>query len=606
MSEILVVVADAFAAAMYAVAIVVLVFVARGRRLDRTSMGLLAGLALMGLFLGISNALEHSGVTDALDLYEDYLEIAFTPLFLYFAYSVVTARELARRRAAEAELSRANRALKVIRHCLQVMARAVDEAELAQSICDVMVGVGGYGCACLEIAGATGDADAPLLARATQGSRRCDDEDREDREARGTGARLEQQLTPGPNPLGRVIICDGEHAGFDQAEARLLSELSEEIAYGLWSLRERRARRKAERALQESESRYRRLVELSPDAVLAVQDGRIAFVNRRGLSLLGADTADQVVGIAPGDLLAPEAGFEGAGEGLDDVLREGLPEGALGLGGEDRIVTVEARLGRLDGTSTQVELEGAPLALEGKPAALLIMRDITERKQVDALKEDFLSMVSHELRTPINAIMGYAALLGRTDAASHPNAHSRALERIPERASYMARLVDDLLEVIRIQSGELRLAKSPADLEQISRRCARDVVHDGRHSIKVQAEQGLPLVECDAARLTFAISNLLTNAVKFSPGGGRILVRVGGGPGVATISVSDEGVGIAKRDLLRIFDRFTQTDMSASRRFGGFGLGLHIVKRIVEAHGGTVSVVSEVGKGSTFTVSLPL
>jgi signal transduction histidine kinase/ActR/RegA family two-component response regulator len=229
-------------------------------------------------------------------------------------------------------------------------------------------------------------------------------------------------------------------------------------------------------------------------------------------------------------------------------------------------------------------------------------------EQANRLKDQFLAIVSHELRTPLNAILGWADMLrsGTLDVSRH----SRASHAIYDSAKRQAQLVDELLDGARIMSGKLRVETSPVDLNAIVRR-ARDVIQPAADAkrIRVMVEgDGLPvIVEGDDARLQQVTWNLLTNAVKFTPEGGTIRARVRRLNESAELSVIDTGHGISQAFLPAVFEPFRQADGSATRAHGGLGLGLTIVKHIVEAHGGTVRADSAgAGMGATFTIRVPL
>jgi PAS domain S-box-containing protein len=231
----------------------------------------------------------------------------------------------------------------------------------------------------------------------------------------------------------------------------------------------------------------------------------------------------------------------------------------------------------------------------------------SEAERANRLKDEFLATISHELRNPLNAIMGWAHML-RLGKLTEANAE-RAVETIYRNAKSQAQLVADLLDVSRIISGKLRLDVRTVDLIYI--------INAAIDSIRPAAEaKGIRLqtlldpaagpISGDADRLQQIVWNLLTNAVKFTAKGGRIQVKVQRVDSHAEIVVSDSGVGISKEFLPYVFDRFRQADASITRTHGGLGLGLSIVRQLVDLHGGSVSVHSEgEGKGTTFTITLP-
>ena len=230
-----------------------------------------------------------------------------------------------------------------------------------------------------------------------------------------------------------------------------------------------------------------------------------------------------------------------------------------------------------------------------------------EAERANRLKDEFLATVSHELRNPLNAILGWAHML-RLGKLTPPNAE-RAVETIYRNAQSQAQLVADLLDVSRIISGKLRLDMRQVDVIYIIN-AAIDSIRPAADakSIRLQTilDPAAGPISGDADRLQQIVWNLLTNAVKFTPKGGRIQVRLQRINSHVEIVVSDSGVGINKEFLPHVFDRFRQADASTTRIHGGLGLGLSIVHQLVDLHGGSVNVHSEgEGKGATFTITLP-
>jgi signal transduction histidine kinase/ActR/RegA family two-component response regulator len=231
-----------------------------------------------------------------------------------------------------------------------------------------------------------------------------------------------------------------------------------------------------------------------------------------------------------------------------------------------------------------------------------------EAENANRLKDEFLDTVSHELRTPLNAILGWAHMIRSTSLDEATVA--RAIETIERNARAQAQLVEDILDVSRVVTGKLRLNIEPVDVASVIN-SAIDSVLLAADSKDIQLEVTLDpsarYVSGDSGRLQQVAWNLLSNAIKFTPTGGRVSVRLERAGTSAQIKVSDTGQGISPQFIPFIFDRFRQADGSSTRRHGGLGLGLAIVRHLVELHGGTVSAESPGdGLGSTFTVKLPL
>jgi signal transduction histidine kinase/DNA-binding NarL/FixJ family response regulator len=232
----------------------------------------------------------------------------------------------------------------------------------------------------------------------------------------------------------------------------------------------------------------------------------------------------------------------------------------------------------------------------------------TEAEAANRMKDEFLATLSHELRTPLTALYGWACLLGETTFADE--VANKAAEAIQRNAKVQTQLIDDLLDVSRIISGKLHLDVRPMDLSAVTE-AAISVVRPAADAKSIHLTYSHPkvvrAVSGDFARLQQVIWNLLSNAVKFTPEGGRIEVRLNYTDTHAQLIVADNGKGISQDFLPHVFDRFRQADSSTTRGFGGLGLGLAIVRHLVELHGGTVNAASEGDNlGATFTTSFPL
>ncbi len=245
------------------------------------------------------------------------------------------------------------------------------------------------------------------------------------------------------------------------------------------------------------------------------------------------------------------------------------------------------------------------LGLDGRLESIVVVKqDITDRKRLEQAKTDFLSMISHELRTPLTSIIAFTDLL-LSGRGEHDDESQRFAEKIRFHGSEMQRLVEELLEVSQLESGRFPLDVRGCLVGPLVAEYAEAVSMGPDHELVMEIQQDLPEITCDPERVGSLVSNLVSNAVKYSPDGGTVTVRLTSDRRTLLLSVGDEGIGIEPDAIGSIFDRFTQADMSATRRFGGFGLGLFIVREIARAHGGQVSVESTPGAGSTFTVMLP-
>src|SRR2546430_5990500 len=256
---------------------------------------------------------------------------------------------------------------------------------------------------------------------------------------------------------------------------------------------------------------------------------------------------------------------------------------------------------RMAANLTAVAIENAQLLARESQAR-------TEAEKSNRLKDEFLATVSHELRTPLTAILGWANMLD-SDKLADVQAQ-RAIQTIQRNAKAQAELIDDILDVSRIITGNLHLNLQPTELTRVIE-AAINVVRPTADAKRIGIETELgdhpALVSGDAHRLQQIVWNLLSNAIKFTPAGGKIRIRTFEDATHVHLEIADNGPGIRADFLPHVFERFRQADSSTTRKHGGLGLGLAIVRHLVEIHGGSVHANSEgEGRGATFTVTLPL
>jgi PAS domain S-box-containing protein len=357
--------------------------------------------------------------------------------------------------------------------------------------------------------------------------------------------------------------------------------------------------------LNESERRFRQLFAGAPAgmAILAA-DGRIVSVNA-ALCAIARTDEDGIVGRDFRDF-------------VDPADRDDYTSRFASLVSTGEVSRVDRRLRAADGGEVWTELSASRLVDEGSELLVVHVQDVTDGRrlqrelaqrneqleQADRLKDELISIVSHDLRTPLTSIMGYLELALDDDGGSAAE-HRDYLLVAQRNSERLHRLVDDLLFVSRVKSGRAGLELEAADVGRL----VRDAVEN---ALPTASSAGIVLAshcdrnvtaDVDPHRLTEAIENLLSNALKFTPPGGRVDVRVAGDVDTVTIRVSDTGIGVAEEDLEHLFDRFFRT--ANAEGVPGAGLGLSIVKAIVDAHGGTIDVASGEGEGTAFALRLP-
>ena len=256
-----------------------------------------------------------------------------------------------------------------------------------------------------------------------------------------------------------------------------------------------------------------------------------------------------------------------------------------------------------------MEISSMPVMKEGRfDGTVFLLNDITKLRNLERVRRDFVSSVSHELRTPLSIISGYTETL--LDGAMHDSEHAAEfLKIILDATVQLTALVNDVLDLSRIESGQIVYQFTPVDINSVINKSIAllKLALEKKHiKLDLHIPQDLPAVHGDAVYLEIVIRNLLDNAIKYVNENGVILISAFRRDNNVYVEVEDNGVGIAKEDLSRIFERFYRVDKARSRQLGGTGLGLSIVKHIVLAHKGNVEVRSRVNQGSVFSVIFPV
>jgi PAS domain S-box-containing protein len=426
-----------------------------------------------------------------------------------------------------------------------------------------------------------------------------------------------------------LLTTVSEQAAMAIEQARLFERIQQELA----------ERKRAEQALRRSEEHFRLLIENASDV--------ITIVNMDGTIRYESPSLERLLGYKPEELVGQYA-FDFAHP--DDLTRVlDVFQDAIQNPGATR--SVEFRFRHKNGSWLTLESIGKTIVDDsGEVRVIVNSRDLTERKQIEAaleeeraslarrveertaelsaanaelaraarMKDEFLANMSHELRTPLNAVLGLCEALQEQVYGRLNEKQLKALSSIEESGRHLLVLINDILDLSKIEAGKMQLEISPVSIESIcqaSLRLINQIASKKQLKVSLSFDNALTTIHADGRRLKQIIVNLLSNAAKFTSEGGAIGLEVVGnvkpcppglaGQGVIHFTVWDTGIGISPDEMERLFQPFVQLDSSLSRQYPGTGLGLALVRRLVDMHGGGISVESEPGKGSRFTVSLP-
>jgi signal transduction histidine kinase len=342
--------------------------------------------------------------------------------------------------------------------------------------------------------------------------------------------------------------------------------------------------------IQEQKSRLEAVLESSPEAIVATDSGeRVTMVNAAAARMLGIRASDR--GRTLEEIGAPRAVLR--------CLREAAANG---------VAVREVELGEKAFWAYAAQMDrGQPdLAPNDDAGIILAVRDITEHRSLEKAKSDFVSDLSHELRTPLTTIQSAVGLLERARDRLDPLEH-RALELADQELQRIRGMVEELMTLAQMDSWKYQLEVGPANMSTVVQTAIDSVETKAqRFGIKIYfGDAGEHRCICDVQKLYQVFINLLDNAIKYSDPGARVDVEIEEDDWALTVRIRDTGVGIPKEDLNQLFERFYRVDKDRSRATGGSGLGLAISRQIVEMHGGSISVESEVDVGSVFEVRLP-
>lgn len=355
--------------------------------------------------------------------------------------------------------------------------------------------------------------------------------------------------------------------------------------------------RRSERRVKALAAELRATVEGMGDGVFLVDHrGDIVEANRAAVDLLGAASKAEVLGpIAAWGRRFQLRSPDGAPLPVEQYAALRVLAGAP-------VAQYDAVLRRADGRDVRVAVAATPVVRPGRPPlAVSVLRDVSEAARLDELREEFLSTAAHEFKTPLAVIKAYAQLVSRRDTGER-----RALAVIQRQVDRLTRMLEDILDATRLRAGGDATRGERFDLAAAAREVAdRLRAAAPVHALAVEAEGPVPVV-ADRDRIERVLANLLENAVRFSPRGGEVRIRVEAVGGEALVSVADQGIGIPAERQDQVFRRYYRAHAGTEHDYGGLGLGLEVSRAVVERHGGRMWFESTPGAGSTFHFGLPL
>ncbi|MBW4646116.1 MAG: response regulator [Goleter apudmare HA4340-LM2] len=461
----------------------------------------------------------------------------------------------------------------------------------------------------------------------------------------GYAASLALPLMVDGQTLGALNIYAPEPDAFDADELQLLQELAADLAYGIGALRNQRDRILAETALKQSQAalqqvnnqlelrvaertaelvglnrklqsqlderqriqaelrisqaKLARILDIADDAIISIDSHQCITLFNQGAEKIFGYSAEEVIGKRL-DLLLPLRFIQAHRHHVADFGKS--PSLARRMGERQELFGR-----RQDGTEFPAEASISKLDMSGENFYTVILRDITERKQIDRMKDEFVSVVSHELRTPLTSIYGSLGMLASGLLPADSESGKRLLQIATDSTDRLVRLINDILDIERIESGRVKMERETCNLTDLIK-SAVNIMQPLADKAEVQLSISTLSTQlwADQDRIIQTLTNLLSNAIKFSTPNNTIWLTATKQGSEVLLTVKDTGRGIPSDKLDSIFECFQQVDSSDSRNHDGTGLGLAICKSIVQQHGGRIWVESTMGEGSNFYFTLPI
>jgi PAS domain S-box-containing protein len=407
--------------------------------------------------------------------------------------------------------------------------------------------------------------------------------------------RIDEEVMLGETYVNRIIsAARGRFSGITQSLTVLVQDVSEQV-------RARREIQDLATMMAERSARLDSILGSMTDGLWVYDaEGNVVDVNQAAVNMFGL--ASRAEAIEHGSF--EKLHFRDAEGRL--VPRNEMPY-ARALSGQTVPDYLAVAKHLLTGRDLDLSIAAAPIESRGIVGAVLVIRDITALQELDRKKDEFLSVASHELRTPLTTIKGYTQLLAQTVDDLLPEERATYINAVLGEIERMMGLISELLDVSRIETNRLQIHPQTIQwLPFIEGRVSAFRVQHPARLIHFDVHAPETTVVADPDRMRQVVDNLLSNALKYSPEGSDIDVRVSSIDGSVATSVTDHGIGIPRDEIPQLFERFHRARNVSSRYYGGLGLGLYIARAIVEAHGGEIMVESEEGSGSTFTMRLPV
>jgi PAS domain S-box-containing protein len=400
-------------------------------------------------------------------------------------------------------------------------------------------------------------------------------------------------MTVQGNQVGVIYVIRRGGSAFTVSDRRALSSFAAQAAIAVHNAR-------LYQQVTRDKQRLDAIIENSDDGVMILDSEERIAVYNRALTKMTGTPAEEAIGKHAWEILRLR-------DQHSDQERPEMVRPLARCAGGERFY-VEGDHVRDDSIRITMGITYTPLFdTEGQLVNIIAnVRDITRFREAEEMKSTFISVISHELKTPVALIKGYAGTLRREDAHWDEETVRESVGVIEQEADRLTQLIDNLLDASRLQAGQMHLNKTDVRVDQM----AASIVDKFRtqteqHEFELSFPDDFPYVQADRERLHQVLSNLISNAIKYSPDGGRIVVSGRADQDRIYVAVTDQGIGIPVGEQDRVFDRFYRVESALSRRTQGAGLGLYLVKSVVEAHGGFIWISSNPGKGSTFVFTLP-